>query len=124
MKYLCFITIFLVLSLNLLRADRVSSSDTYGPFRILNNITTGYGVQGPVTINTNFVAPVNMSIQYNEGSVQITWNAVCGATSYIVYSSAESDGEFTIDNSGVFNGTSWTTAAEITKKFYYIRAVK
>ena len=124
MKLLSFITLFLGLFISLLSADRVSGSDTYGPFRILNNISTGYDVQGPATVNTMFVAPVNLNIQYNEESVHITWSAVCGATSYVVYSSSEIDSEFTIDDSGVFNGTSWTATIETAKKFYYIKAVK
>ncbi len=67
-------------------------------------------------------APANVNISYSSGNVTISWSPVSGAAGYKVYSSSSPYGSFTLDSSGVFNGTQWTAAVSLTKKFYYITA--
>jgi len=66
--------------------------------------------------------PENVIINENENSIEITWDAVPGATSYKVYSSDDPYSGFTEDTSGAFAGESWSAPAPETKQFYYVKA--
>jgi hypothetical protein len=68
-------------------------------------------------------APTNLVIQIVGGNIQLTWDAVGGATSYKVYSSDSPNGTFDPDLSGSFSGTTWTAPIPATKKFYRVTAV-
>ena len=68
--------------------------------------------------------PVNVQIQIYSGNVQLSWDAVTGATSYKVYSSDDPYTGFVEDSSGSFTGESWNTSVINEKKFYYVTAVK
>jgi len=67
--------------------------------------------------------PQNLTITYSGGSIHITWDVVCRATSYKVYSSDDPDSGFIEDTSGNFAGESWTAPALNGKKFYYLKAI-
>ena len=67
--------------------------------------------------------PENIVISNSAGSITITWDAVAGADGYLVYSSNDPYGTFTIDVSGSFNGTEWTATQGATKMFYYVVAI-
>ena len=73
--------------------------------------------------NEGSATPSNVQISIISGQVTISWEAVLGATSYRVYSSNSATSGFTEDTSGTFNGTTWTSGASGSKKFYYITAV-
>ncbi|HXK49203.1 MAG TPA: GLUG motif-containing protein [Clostridiales bacterium] len=68
-------------------------------------------------------APANLALAVGASDVTITWDAVTGATGYLVYSSADPYGTFILDETGVFNGTEWTGPLTGTKMFYYVAAV-
>ena len=69
---------------------------------------------------TGLDSPQNIAIAINGTQVQITWDAVTGATSYKIYSSDNPDSGFTEDNSGTFSGESWSATILDLKKFYYV----
>ena len=66
--------------------------------------------------------PENIEIEITENDVVITWDEVTGASSYIVYSSANPYNDFEEDLSGSYNGESWSTSIVNEKKFYYVTA--
>ena len=70
----------------------------------------------------NLAAPTNVVASSSVSNISLTWDVVSGATSYNIYSSTDPYGTFTVDNSGTFNGTEWTSALTETKKFYYVTA--
>ena len=71
----------------------------------------------PPTVET----PANVSAAVISGTdVTLTWDSAAGATSYIVYSSADPYGAFVVDNTGTFNGEEWTAPISGTKNFYYV----
>jgi len=67
--------------------------------------------------------PQNVVIEIVGTNIQITWDAVVNANSYIIFASNEPAGTFTdVSNSGTFVGESWSDAITETKKFYYVKA--
>ena len=68
--------------------------------------------------------PQNVTINIISTDVQLTWDAVAGATSYKVYSSDNPYSDFTEDISGTFDDVSWMTAISESKKFYYVTAIQ
>ena len=70
----------------------------------------------------NLTAPSNVVTSSDGSNVTITWDTVSGATSYNVYSSNDPYGTYSMDNSGSFNGSEWTSALTETKKFYQVTA--
>ena len=73
----------------------------------------------------NLTIPQGVNITNTAGEVQITWDAVSGATSYKVYASSDPYGTYTdISSQGTFAGTSWSQAVSGNKLFFYVVAVK
>ncbi|NOR44868.1 MAG: hypothetical protein GQ534_04710 [Candidatus Delongbacteria bacterium] len=68
--------------------------------------------------------PINISISKNSDSTLIEWDPVEGVSNYKVYSSSDPYSGFDEDLTGLFNGESWSTSIDDTKKFYYVKAVK
>ena len=77
---------------------------------------------GPIT--GEILPPEDVIITVVANTVNISWSAVAGATSYKVYSSTDPYENFTEDNSGSFDGESWSTSLAVDKKFYYVTAMK
>ena len=76
---------------------------------------------GPIV--GGILPPGNVIITVVTDSVNITWSAVTGASTYKVYSSNNPYTDFTEDISGNLTGTSWTAPLPGNKKFYYVKAV-
>ncbi|MCK4655188.1 MAG: hypothetical protein KAU01_12170, partial [Candidatus Cloacimonetes bacterium] len=76
-----------------------------------------------LTVSQQLDPPANVQIQLNGSSIQLSWDAVSGATSYKVYSSNDPYTGFTEDTSGSFVGESWSAPIGDVKKFYYVKAV-
>ncbi len=68
--------------------------------------------------------PQNVQITINGSNVEITWDAVAGATSYKVYSSDDPYSGFEEDTTGSLTGSSWTAPLSASKKFYYVKAIQ
>ena len=68
--------------------------------------------------------PGNVTISIDGTNVQLTWNPVPGATSYMVYSSNDPLTGFEEDTSGTLVDESWSAPAPSEKKFYYVKSVK
>jgi hypothetical protein len=80
----------------------------------------------PVSLTVSSSAPnspTNVIISISGSDLNISWNAVAGATSYKVYSSDDPYTGFVEDTSGSFAGESWSTSVINEKKFYYVTAV-
>lgn len=93
-------------------------------FRIYNRVLSASEVQDLYgEYNPYLGPPLDLSIQYASGNVSISWQAVSGADSYRVYSSATPDTGFSLDESGVFEGSSWTAPASVPRRFYQVRSV-
>jgi len=86
-------------------------SDTLYSFRgwYLDNITV-----------SQLTAPQNPDVVYNGSTVQLTWDAVDNASSYIIYFSTDPYGTF--NQEGTSSTNSWEGTATETKKFYRISA--
>lgn len=67
--------------------------------------------------------PENVMIEIISENINLTWDAVVGATSYKVYSSDDPYAEFVEDTSGTFDGENWIAPIPNGKKFYYVTAV-
>ena len=67
-------------------------------------------------------APENVSISFVGKTLTITWDAVCGASSYNIYSSTVPNSGFTLEQSGI-STTEWskTILTEI-RRFYVVRS--
>jgi len=66
--------------------------------------------------------PQNVTIKIIGTDVHLSWDAVTGANSYIVYSSNDPYSGFVEDTSGSFAGENWSTSVINEKKFYFITA--
>jgi PKD repeat protein len=74
--------------------------------------------------NIGFLPVVeNVFIVELAGQVDISWDAVPGATSYKVFSSSDPYGTFVEDTTGTSTGESWTAPISTPKKFYHVKAV-
>ncbi len=72
---------------------------------------------------TPFV-PGDVQIVETEGNVQITWQASLGAQSYKVYSADVPEGPYSVDETGSYEGTSWSAPLpEDGRRFYYVKGV-
>ena len=76
-----------------------------------------------IITSDNLSIPQNIVTEIIGTDVQLSWDAVDGATSYKVYSSDDPYGTFTEDTGGTPVGETWTIAYTESKKFYYVIAV-
>ncbi|MDY0016494.1 MAG: GLUG motif-containing protein [Candidatus Delongbacteria bacterium] len=68
-------------------------------------------------------APANLALSIVGTDVIITWDPVTDAAGYLVYSSEDPYGVFTLDETGAFAGEQWTGPFAGTKMFYYVTAI-
>ena len=68
--------------------------------------------------------PENITIEKSENTINIHWDPIENINEYKVYSSDDPYFGFTEDDSGIFNGETWTASQSSSKKFYYVVAVK
>ncbi|MBC8312792.1 MAG: CotH kinase family protein [Candidatus Cloacimonetes bacterium] len=91
---------------------------------VANN--AGTTIEIPVTLivseSIELDTPTNVVITVDETNITISWDSVEGAASYNVYSSDNPIDGFALDESGIFDGASWTTSISETKKFYRVTA--
>ena len=66
---------------------------------------------------------LNLVASVNGGSLVLSWNPVPDATAYRVYSAGAPSAEYVEDQTGVFNGTSWTAPLTADKKFFRVTAL-
>ena len=66
--------------------------------------------------------PQNVTVEVIDTDVHLSWDAVTGANSYVVYSSDYPYSDFVEDSSGSFVGESWTAPLTAARKYYYVRA--
>ncbi len=91
---------------------------------IANDEVTSSGfLHFPGFLQPTFGSPTNVTISVSGSNLTINWDAVNGATSYMVYSSDDSYTGFLEDITGTLTGTSWSTSVINEKKFYYITAI-
>ncbi|MDD3052050.1 MAG: hypothetical protein PHR06_13020 [Candidatus Cloacimonetes bacterium] len=140
------ITILLILSIELILAERGTGFDIFGPVSLDTHIytvgfdvfgpvsldthiyTVGFDVFGPVSIDNSFIhaVPLNIAATITNDEVHIQWSVVSGATHYKIYSALSPDASFPqdwileADNIPVAN---WTDASNLSKKFYRVVAV-
>ncbi|MCA9784302.1 MAG: carboxypeptidase regulatory-like domain-containing protein [Candidatus Cloacimonetes bacterium] len=70
-----------------------------------------------------FGAPVNLSISVFGGNTVLSWDPVTDATGYRVWSSSNPYGGFSEDQSGSFDGESWSTPLAGGKRFFVVTAI-
>jgi len=75
-------------------------------------------------ITGDIIPPENVIISVMGGNVNLTWDAVTGASSYTVYSSDDPNLDVSLwdeEQTGI-SVTNWSEAISEAKKFYYITA--
>jgi len=77
-------------------------------------------------VDTPIAPPSNITIQISgRSNVNLSWDAVIGATSYTVYSTIDPNNDpatWTLEQSGITE-INWSEPASGIKKFYYVKAV-
>lgn len=66
---------------------------------------------------------VQIAAREEAGTVSLFWTPVLSAVGYQVYSVDHGYEGFALDETGVFNGASWTAPLPATRRFYQVRAV-
>lgn len=74
------------------------------------------------SVTQDLEIPQNLTLISNGSNLTISWDAVSGANSYRVYSSDNPNSGFEIDETGIFNGTTWSITNVNEKRFYYVTA--
>jgi len=100
----------------------LASGTTYH-FRSVGSSAGGTTNGFDKTFTTAPGIPINVAISSDGSEVTISWDAVTGATSYKVYSSADPYSGFVLNTTGTFNGVTWTAPNSGSKLFYYVLAV-
>lgn len=65
---------------------------------------------------------LNLRISNDGSNVILTWDPLFGAAYYQVFSGSDPYGSFLLDETGIFDGTSWTAPMPSNKRFYCIVA--
>lgn len=68
-------------------------------------------------------SPENITVSVVGSTLTLNWDPVQYATGYVVYSTDDPYGSYTIDGSGTFINESWSTTVSNAKKFYRVVAV-
>ncbi len=92
---------------------------------VTNNAGTGDDHIVPVTMTVEsgqFDPPTNVQINVNGDNVELSWNAVSGATTYHIYYSTQPDAGFTELDTSPTNSYIHVDGAQQTSYFYYITA--
>ena len=110
---------------NMVAGDNAWYNGELDDFRIYDRVLSASEVMDLYgEYNPYLAPPLDLNIQYSSGNVSISWTAVSGADFYRVYSSDTPDTGFSLDESGVFEGSSWTAPAGLPRKFFLVRAVE
>lgn len=67
--------------------------------------------------------PANVSIITTVTGIELSWDAIPGASSYQVYASDNPYGPFAPVLGGVYSATGWTSTATASRKFYHVTAI-
>lgn len=76
-------------------------------------------LQAPVQ---NLDPPGNITTSIDAQSLLVSWDAVTGATSYVVYCADDPYGTYVLDTNGMLSSTTWITPMLTARKFYYVIA--
>ena len=87
-----------------------------------NSICSGIEVLAGSTTNLP-AAPTNVAVAAGNNQVAVSWNAVSGATGYIVQRSTSPSGPFGRLNAAVLTGTTYTDSTAVNQTIYYYRVV-
>lgn len=107
--------------------DTVPNGLTDGIYNATIEITSNDPDQPTITIPVTLAisgqldAPINVQIQIVGTEIQLSWNAVSGATYYEVWSSTSPYSEF-IFEATVTGATNWSESIITENKFYYVKA--
>ena len=115
------IIILVFSSITILHSDITTGLVANYPFNSNADNETGTGPNG--TIQGAVPTPQITETTIHNGIIQIHWDRVMVADSYVVYSSANPEAGFQIDTTGFYNGTTWAGPVSEVKKYYHIRAV-
>ncbi|MDA3814498.1 MAG: hypothetical protein PF570_09645 [Candidatus Cloacimonetes bacterium] len=91
-------------------------------WKIHSSLNSGYPYlewEGRIPID----GPENIAISYSPNTIIITWDPVTGASGYLIYSSDDPYGIFTVDTNGFFSGEEWTVNLTVAKRFYKVTAI-
>ena len=72
----------------------------------------------------DLLPPNNVTIFIVGDAVHLNWNPVDGANSYNVYTSDDPYTGFELDETGTFDGTSWTAINLDDTRFYHVTAIE
>ncbi len=101
-------------SLAYLDPQLIEEYDLFGNQRIFGNgIDIG-------ALEAYLAVPSNVSVTVSSSTIYLSWEAVPGAVSYIIYSSDDPFGEFILE--GIVTNNSYQTPVTEKIKFFYIRS--
>jgi len=88
---------------------------------IVNNCDSFDSI-GSHTLEIPLTTPQNVSFKIENSQIIIDWSPVTYANNYRIYSSSDLHSAFTLDESGILSGTSWTAPISGNTKFFKITA--
>ncbi|MDA3886720.1 MAG: FG-GAP-like repeat-containing protein [Candidatus Delongbacteria bacterium] len=101
-----------------------SGTNYYYRIRAFNEYTNQLSENSNlINAKTLMGSPNNITTTINGANLELSWDAVIGATSYKVYSSNDPYGTFAEDTGGTLIGETWNIPYTESKKFYYVVAV-
>ena len=88
----------------------------------INQAGTAYGdVKSFIT--DELLPPTNIVVAFSGSDIILTWTEAQGATGYVVYSSTDPYGVFSVDETGNFENSTWTAPDPGRKMFYRVTSL-